>query len=147
MGELPRLRVAVLTFNVQCPSGFTMEELEALAIAIVLDGFQLVACFGDCEFSVGVAANEVMLNIARCGVLPIVMQEEDHQVVFRTLYPSDASAVAGSKPAVAGSKPSSASSAVAGVTYAGIEADLLTEPQWHAMLRISGEIMSFTPSD
>jgi len=67
--------------------------------------------------------------------------------VFRTLYPSDASAVAGSKPAVAGSKPSSASSAVAGVTYAGIEADLLTEPQWHAMLRISGEIMSFTPSD
>jgi len=102
MGELPRLRVAVLTFNVQCPSGVTMEELEALAMAIVLGGFRLVACFGDCEFSVGVAANEVMLNIARCGVLPIVMQEEDHQVVFRTLYPSDASAVAGSKPAVAG---------------------------------------------
>ena len=82
MGELPRLRVAVLTFNVQCPSGFTMEELEALAIAIVLDGFQLVACFGDCEFSVGVAANEVMLNIARCGVLPIVMQEEITKLCF-----------------------------------------------------------------
>ena len=93
----------------------------------------------------GVAANEVMLNIARCGVLPIVMQEEDHQVVFRTLYPSDASAVAGSKPAVAGSKPSSALSAVAGVTYAGIEADLLTEPQWHAMLRISDEFIPFQP--
>jgi hypothetical protein len=102
MGELPRLRVAVLTFNVQCPSGVTMEEPEALAMAIVLGGFQLVACFGDCEFSVGVAASEVMLNIARCGVLPIVMQEEDHQVAFRMLYPSDASAVAGSKPAVAG---------------------------------------------
>jgi hypothetical protein len=115
-----------------------MEEPETLARAIVLGGFQLVACFRDGELSVVVAANEVMLNIARCGVIPEVMQEEDHQVVFRIVYPSEASAVAGRKP-------SSASSAAPGVSYAGIGADLLTEFQRHAMLRISGELVSFTP--
>jgi hypothetical protein len=138
MGEPPRLRVAVLTFSVHLPSKVTMEELEALAMAIVLGGFQLVACFGNCELSVVVAASEVMLHIAHCGVLPIVMQEEDHQVVFRVLYPSDSSAAAGSKP-------SSASPAAPRVSYADIEADLLAEFQWHATLRISDEFISFTP--
>ena len=84
-----------------------------------------------------VAANEVMVHIARCGVSPIVMQEENHQVVCRFEYPADSSAVAGRKP----------SSAVAGpgVSYTDIEADLLTVFQMHAMLKIRDEFMSFTP--
>jgi hypothetical protein len=131
MSDLPRLRVAVLTFNVQYPSEVALEEPEALARAIVLGGFQLVVCFGNCVLSVVTAANEVLVNIARCGVLPIVMQEVDNQVVFRMQYPSASSAVAGSKP-------SSDSSAVAGtdvapgLSYTDIEADLLTEFQRNA---------------
>jgi hypothetical protein len=46
MSDLPRLRVAVLTFNVQYSSEVALEEPEALARAIVLGGFQLVVCFG-----------------------------------------------------------------------------------------------------
>mgnify|MGYP006878242355 CR=1 FL=1 len=149
MSDLPRLRLAVLTFNGVSASNVSPEEPEELAIALVLGGFQLGVFFGNLAVSVIVAANEVMVHIARCGVTPIVMQEEDHQVVFRLEYPSDSSAVAGGKPssdssAVAGRKPSSAV-AGPGVSYTDIEADLLTVFQMHAMLKIRDEFMSFTP--
>jgi len=151
--------VAVLTFNGVCPNAVSERGPEELAIALVLGGFQLGVFFGNLAVSVIVAANEVMVHIARCGVSPIVMQEENHQVVCRFEYPADSSAVAGRKPssAVAGGKPSSGSSAVAGrkpssavgcpgVSYTDIEPDLLTMFQRHAMLKIRDEFMSFTPS-
>jgi hypothetical protein len=156
LSDLPRLRLAVLTFNGVSASNVSPEEPEELAVAVVLGGFQLGVCFGNLDDSVVVAANELMLNIARCGVQPKVLQEDVHQVVFQLEYPSASSAVAGRKPsshssAVAGSKPSCARSAVAGlgvhqgISYNNIAADLLTAFQRHAMLRIRDEFMSFFP--
>ena len=156
MSDLPRLRVAVLTFNGVCPNAVSERGPEELAIALVLGGFQLGVCFASLDESVVIAANELMINIARCGVQPKVLQEDAHQVVFQLEYPSASSAVAGRKPsshssAVAGSKPSCARSAVAGydihegISYNNIAADLLTAFQRHAMLRIRDEFMTFLP--
>ena len=138
LSDLPRLRLAVLIFNGASASDVSPEEPEELAAAVVLGGFQLGVCFASLDESVVIAANELMINIARCGVQPKVLQEDVHQVVFQLEYPSASSAVAGRKPSSAVGCP--------GVSYTDIEPDLLTMLQRHAMLKIRDEFMSFTPS-
>ena len=145
LGCYPRLRVAILTMNLSTVSTVGEDESEELARCLVLGGFQLVICFSNASSDdpgVIVPASELMYDIARCGVHPILLQEEMHQVVFRMRFPGSLSAVAGGD----------SSSAVADrdadlvlPAYTEIEPDLLTFLQREVLATVAHNFCSFTP--